>query len=456
MPSDTTAAVRGDDLIPADYITDRLDNGEPDADTRIANLLREEREAAAGRYLVEAVKRTEPAGVFAEIRFHPLKGQEELGELSRRFEVGTGGPGTISGGVGDPGGKSYGTWQMTSRPEGGTVRRFLDDPACPFAPALAGHDIASAAFDAAWKALAAKAPEAFRHAQHAFILRTHYAPAAEMLRARGFDAEARSHALRDVLWSTAVQHGARRAEEIFGIALAAAGAGAKDAAVIAAVYAERGRRDAAGGLARFAKSSREVQESVARRFRKEEADALAMLAKELAGAAPGVPSAPGAAVLAVPAGPPAGPATAAPASGEPIWFAVAKGEIGQKEAPAGADNPRITEYFTWTSLGAQPDSVAWCGAFVAFCLGTAGVLRKGSGSARAADWMMFGKALDAPARGCIVVLEPQAAGASGHVGFLDRIEDRVVHLLGGNQAEAVNVAPFPLGEVRKFGFRWPA
>ena len=48
-----------------------------------------------------------------------------LGSLSSKYETGGRGPGTVSSGIGDAGGVSYGSYQMTSRPRGGTVARFV-------------------------------------------------------------------------------------------------------------------------------------------------------------------------------------------------------------------------------------------------------------------------------------------------------------------------------------------
>ena len=45
---------------------------------------------------------------------------------------------------------------------------------------------------------------------------------------------------------------------------------------------------------------------------------------------------------------------------EPAWLEIARREIGQKEVPGSADNPRIVEYFGATTFGPHPDSVsAW-------------------------------------------------------------------------------------------------
>src|SRR5947199_7193490 len=72
-------------------------------------------------------------------------------------------------------------------------------------------------------------------------------------------------------------------------------------------------------------------------------------------------------------------------SGEPPWMSIARAEIGVKEGTGGASNPRIGQYFTATDLGAQPDSVPWCSAFVNFCMRQSGIPRTRSGLAR--SWL---------------------------------------------------------------------
>ncbi|BBK43499.1 hypothetical protein STVA_35190 [Allostella vacuolata] len=153
------------------------------------------------------------------------------------------------------------------------------------------------------------------------------------------------------------------------------------------------------------------------------------------------------------------PAAPAPAPSQfddeiPSWFAIAQAEIGEKEIDGSGSNPRITEYFTATTLGAQPDHVPWCGAFVSFCLREAGILNKGS--ARAADWLRWGQTLTSPRPGCVVVLKPQAAGASGHVGFWVKEEGGKIFLLAGNQSNQVNVTRFDARELVRDGYRWPS
>lgn len=212
-----------------------------------------------------------------------------LGKLSEKYETGGRGPGTVSSGKGDPGGVSYGVYQMTSR-DGGTVAAFVSQRDFPWAKELTGLAPGSAEFSARWGAIAAREPDRFRAAQHDYVRRTHFEPlAARLRRDYGLDVTARSAALQDVVWSTAVQHGPRtqvihRALETLKGQGGSLDLAAKDfdERLIRAVYAERGARNNAGQLKYFRRASKAVQEGVARRFAAEERDALARLA-----AAPG-------------------------------------------------------------------------------------------------------------------------------------------------------------------------
>ena len=206
-----------------------------------------------------------------------------LGKLSEKFETGGRGAGTVSGGQGDPGGVSYGSYQMTSKPNGGTAKRFVTAPDFPFASKFAGLTPGTPQFSAVWKQLAQTNPTEFQNAQHDYIKRTHFDPlVAKILREDGLNIMTRSHAVQDAIWSTSVQHGP--GSGIPHTALAAVRVGPEDPdfdrQFLTAIYNERGRRRPGGGLAHFTRASPAVQQGVANRFKRELQDALAMLAKE--------------------------------------------------------------------------------------------------------------------------------------------------------------------------------
>lgn len=160
-----------------------------------------------------------------------------LGKLSEQFESGGRGPGTVSSGKADPGGVSYGLYQLASKT--GTLTDFLTREGDRWRPELTkGGKPGTAGFSAVWKAIAAREPGKFAEAQHAYIERTHYRPAVAGVRKEtGLDLDSRAQAVRDATWSVAVQHGG--AIRILSDAVRAAGAGASDAELIDAIYDRR-------------------------------------------------------------------------------------------------------------------------------------------------------------------------------------------------------------------------
>ena len=129
----------------------------------------------------------------------------QLGSLSMSFETGGRGPRTISPGRNDPGGPSYGSYQLATNY--GQPQNFLRNEGRRWLPEFHGAAPGTPAFDRVWQAIADREPRAFAQAQHAYIDRTHYSPVVQtVLRRTGLDLNSRSDAVRDATWSSSVQH----------------------------------------------------------------------------------------------------------------------------------------------------------------------------------------------------------------------------------------------------------
>jgi hypothetical protein len=178
------------------------------------------------------------------------------------------------------GGTSYGQFQIASKT--GTMDafvKFLDSAAPDIAAKLKAAGPADTGgktgqMPSVWKQIAAADPKRFEALQHEFIRSTSYAPAAKSLvLTTGVDVTQRSYALREVLWSTAVQHGPGGAERIFSRAIEKAEATATsqdfDKTVIEEVYRIRGQK--------FFRHTKRVREAVQSRFQDEKTTALALL-----------------------------------------------------------------------------------------------------------------------------------------------------------------------------------
>ena len=175
-----------------------------------------------------------------------------LGDLSMLYETGfrpgreTEAAAVVSSGTGDPGGISYGAYQLASSTRGGRqVQTFLQRNGLAWASQFTDLDpTVAGGFGATWKAIAASQAQAFFAAQHAYIECSHYAPVVNYVKAAtAVDIGARSRSLRNVVWSMAVQHG--KAKTLVATAIVDAGPqGARsdveyDRDVIGKLYDER-------------------------------------------------------------------------------------------------------------------------------------------------------------------------------------------------------------------------
>lgn len=168
------------------------------------------------------------------------------------------------------GGTSYGRYQISSR--SGSMRRFVSYLK-EKAPDLAARLTASGPSDTGgrsgrmpeeWRKITSEDPQRFESLQHDFIHRTHYEPARlKVLDKCGLDVEGRSPAMREVLWSMAVQHGPSGAARIFRNAVRPEdiASGKTDREIIKTVYDAR--------IQRFAKASPTLRAALKSRYLRE-------------------------------------------------------------------------------------------------------------------------------------------------------------------------------------------
>jgi hypothetical protein len=204
-----------------------------------------------------------------------------LGWLSERYEAGKRGPGTISTGVGDKGGVSYGSFQLSSKT--GTVQSFVNQF---YAKDFKGLQPGTQAFNKVWTRLATTQKDKFHADQLQFIKQTHYDPVVRKLREDlGINVDTLDSGVQNAVFSTAVQNGKKGGAHVLEKALENLMSqkpltAITEAEYIEAIYRERGRKDAEGNLVYFKGSSKKVQEGVSKRFSHEMKDALDDLTTE--------------------------------------------------------------------------------------------------------------------------------------------------------------------------------
>lgn len=129
-----------------------------------------------------------------------------------------------------------------------------------------------------------------------------------------------------------------------------------------------------------------------------------------------------------------------------------------REIQGLASNPQILAMLQLDNPLVIDDDVAWCSAFPSYICWLLRLPRSKSLAAR--SWLGVGRPVhlaDAKAGFDVVILKrPGGPGieittAPGHVGFFAGLDGENMLILGGNQADSVNVAPFP--EDRVLGVR---
>lgn len=111
----------------------------------------------------------------------------------------------------------------------------------------------------------------------------------------------------------------------------------------------------------------------------------------------------------------------------------------------------IQDYLTTGGANLDPAVTAWCAAFVNATLQQTGI--QGTGSNMARSFMDWGQPVTQPQEGDLAVFSRgDPSGPYGHVGFFKGYDDQGnIMVLGGNQGDAVSVAPY--SPDRLLGFR---
>jgi uncharacterized protein (TIGR02594 family) len=136
---------------------------------------------------------------------------------------------------------------------------------------------------------------------------------------------------------------------------------------------------------------------------------------------------------------------------KPKWLELAEKHIGLKEVPGKGNNPKIINWLATLNAWWRNDLEPWCGTFTGAMFREAGVAIPKAWY-RAKAWLDWGVVLSAPVYGCVVVF---TRDGGGHVGIVvgHDAKGRLM-VLGGNQKDAVSVAPFERARVA--GYRYPA
>lgn len=230
--------------------------------------------------ILDLLKDVDPKVSERFLQVNPGLAKKKLGELSILGETGGKGSSTVSSNSADPGGVSYGSYQLASKK--GRPREFLQAEGKAWASGFAGIVPGTTGFTEKWREIARRDPEEFQQAQYDFIKRTHYdVNVKKILDQTGVDITRCSHALQEVVWSAAVQHGPDTSIVIKSIEQLQGkvdpDSAEWDRELIKTIYAERGRKNTSGSLVYFVSSPQRDQINIGKRFVRECAEAIRML-----------------------------------------------------------------------------------------------------------------------------------------------------------------------------------
>ncbi|MEM6712462.1 MAG: TIGR02594 family protein [Pseudomonadota bacterium] len=140
------------------------------------------------------------------------------------------------------------------------------------------------------------------------------------------------------------------------------------------------------------------------------------------------------------------------ARSDPAWLKEAERHLGTAEWSGRRHNPAIVTFFARAGFsGIRDDETPWCAAFVNAVMADCGLPTTGKLTAR--SFLRWGRAIDRAERGAIAVFRRGKSTWQGHVGFVVDADAKYIHVLGGNQSNAVTVARYPRSKL--LGLRWP-
>jgi uncharacterized protein (TIGR02594 family) len=142
---------------------------------------------------------------------------------------------------------------------------------------------------------------------------------------------------------------------------------------------------------------------------------------------------------------------------KPAWLEIAEQNIGQSEVPGTGSNNWIKNLWfglkggwLWKQYGEDDSLLAWCGAFLAFCLTGAGIAIPKAWY-RASSYLDWGVPVRRPLLGCVAIKKRKGGN---HVFFPVGIskDGLVVVGIGGNQSDRVRYSRF---DMEGLEFRYP-
>lgn len=140
----------------------------------------------------------------------------------------------------------------------------------------------------------------------------------------------------------------------------------------------------------------------------------------------------------------------------PSWFATAHASLGVSEIPGARHSPVI---LAWArrlgsrilGIAVKDDETPWCGLFMAHAFEANGILPPKI-AVRASAWGSWGRQLNNPRLGCVLVF---TRNGGGHVGLYAGEDSKYYYVLGGNQSNKVSYTWIAKSRLANGGMRWP-